>query len=292
MNVAVLCLAALVGQALVDAQQAGKVLRIGTSGTLFQDADPKDNSVLDTLKTFIKSETGFDNEIVQQKGWEELAAQLGDGKLDLGVFPGHEFAWAQEKQPKLEPLAIAVNKYRTRWAYVMVRQDSSAKSFADLKGQSISLPHVGQTHLKLFVERQCQANGAAKPEDFFGKLVTPDNFEDALDDVIDGAVSTAVVDYVGLENYQRRKPGRARQLKELMHSPRFPPTVIAYTKGGLDDDTLKRFRDGLIQAKNKEKGQKLLTFFKLTGFEEVPSDFAAILAESRKTFPPPAGAGK
>lgn len=290
MTVAVLCLTGL-----VEAQQAGagKGLRIGTSGTLFQDADPKDDSVLDTLKTFIKNETGFDNEILQQAGWNELAAKLSDGKLDLGVFPGHEFAWAQEKHAKLEPLAISVNKYRTRWAHVIVRPDSSAKGFADLKGQALSLPHVGQSHLKLFVERQVQANGAAKTEEFFGKIVTPDNFEDALDDVVDGAVSAALVDRVGLENYQRRKPGRARQLKELMKSPPFPPTVIAYTKsGGLDDDTLKRFRDGLIQAKNKEKGQKLLSFFKLTGFEEVPSDFAAILAESRKNFPPTAGTGK
>lgn len=286
--VAVVCGLGLVQ--LGSAQQAGKVkvLRIGTSGTLFQDTETKsdDRSALDTLQSFIKSETGYDNEIVATKDWSELTANMTSGKLHLGVFPGHEFAWAMEKNQNLEPLAIAVNKYRQRWAHVMVRSDSTAKSFADLKGQAISLPRVGQSHLRAFIDTQA---GGVKPEEFFSKIGTPDNLEDALDDVVDGALVAAVVDRVGLENYQRRKPGRFRQLKELVKSPPFPPTVIAYVKDGLDDETRKTFRDGLVQANRKEKGQKLLTFFKLTGFEEPPSDFAAMLAECRKNFPPPAG---
>lgn len=287
--ISVMCVATMA----VLAQQAGKVqvLRIGTSGSLFQDTEKKDNSAFESLRSFVKSETGYDNEILQQQGWEDLAGKLIDGKVDLGVFSGHEFAWGQEKYPKLQPLVIAVNKYRNRWAYVMVRQDSSVKDFAGLKGQAVALPHVGQTHLALFLDKLC-AEQNATPQTFFARLTTPDNLEDALDDVVDGVVQAAVVDYVGLESYQKRKPGRAKQLRELLHSPPVPPPVVAYTKGTLDESTLQKFHDGLIQARQKEKGQKLLTLFKLTGFEDVPAGFNQVLEESRKNFPPPKNAKK
>lgn len=281
----VMCITALFAVSVMVAsaqRDTSKPLRIGTSGTLFQDSEEKDPSALPTLRSFIKSETGFDNEIIGQETWQELAEQLSAGKVDLGVFPGHEFAWAQEKHPELQPLAIAVNKYRSRYAHVMVRQDSAAKEWADLKGKTLSLPRVGQSHLPTFVEHQTQG----EPSKFFSKVGNPGNFEDALDDVVDGLADAVVVDRVGLEDYQRRKPGRAKQLKELMHSPPFPAPVIAYKKGALDEQTLQTFRDGLIQARRKERGQKLLTFFKLTGFEDVPADFSHLLAESRRQFPP------
>lgn len=58
----------------------------------------------------------------------------------------------------------------------------------------------------------------------------------------------------------------------------------------MDDDTLRRFRDGLLNAKRKERGERLLTLFRLTGFEPVPKDFEQVLAATRTTYPPPGAA--
>src|SRR5262245_4227541 len=93
-------------------QQPSKVsvLRIGTSGTLALDAEAgKEEAALDTLKSFIKSETGFTNEIVKQKDWRELADQLAAGEVHIGAFQGYEFAWASASHPRFRPLALAVN---------------------------------------------------------------------------------------------------------------------------------------------------------------------------------------
>jgi hypothetical protein len=62
---------------------------------------------------------------------------------------------------------------------------------------------------------------------------------------------------------------------------------MVYEEGTLDDATLKSFRDGLINAKNKEQGKLLLTLYKLTGFEAVPKDFESVVHETFKRFPPP-----
>lgn len=277
---------------LANGQQPAKVsvLQIGNSGSLALDAEAgKEDAALDTLKGFIKEETGFANEIVKLKDWRELADKLVTGKVHLGVFQGAEFAWARDTHPKLKPLALAVNVHQYRTAHVIVRQDSTAADFKALAGQTAALARGSQAHVRLFMERQCEAQGKP-PEKFFGKVTTPETIEDAVDDVVDGIVQAAVVDRVALEAYKRRKPGRFSRLKELAHSQPLPPPLVAYQEGVLDDDTLRRFRDGLLNAKRKERGERLLTLFRLTGFEPVPKDFEQVLAATRTTYPPPGAA--
>jgi ABC-type phosphate/phosphonate transport system substrate-binding protein len=289
-------LAALLGLvgALAPAQQPRKVdvLRIGTSGRLAVDeSGDKQEGALETLRGFIKSETGFDNEILPQRNYLELAEKLASGQLNLGVFQGFEFAWAQEGHSDFRPLAIAVNVYPYRYAHVLVRQDSKVADFAGLQGQALALPQIGQEHLRLFVERHSQAAG--KPlEAFFSRVTNPTNIEDAVDDVVDRQVQATVVDRVGLEAYRRRKPGRFNQLKEVARSEPFPPPLVAYVEGHLDKATLQRFQDGLLNARKKEKGQRLLNLFKLTGFAAVPAHFDQVLAETRKTYPPSGNGAK
>src|SRR5262249_21695956 len=182
---ALACLAALQAT-LVPAQQGKlKVLRIGTTGSLAAATDPgKDKAALESLQSFIKDETGLHNDILRQPSWRLVADKMAKGQLELGAFQGYEFAWAQAEQAGLKPLALAVNVYRYPVVHVVARTNSPAKDFGGLKGQSVALlPGEGPAHF--FVERQSLASGA-RPEAFFSKIVTPENIEDALDDVVDG----------------------------------------------------------------------------------------------------------
>jgi ABC-type phosphate/phosphonate transport system substrate-binding protein len=286
---AILLAFALVISAGVVPAQEKKVdlLRIGTSGKLTSgSAADKEKAGQDTLHDYIKDETGLNNEIVRQKDWQELADKLSKGELQLGVFQGYEFAWAQEKKPDLKPLALAVNVYTYPVAYVVAKRDDAATDFAGLKGHTLAIPDTAQGYLRLFVDRQSEAAGK-KADEFFGKITTPDNVEDALDDCVDGKVQAVAADRAALEAFKRRKPGRFKQLKEVAHSEPFPPVVVVYYDAKLDEATLKRFKDGLLGASKKERGQTLLTMFHLTGFEEPPADFAKVLAETRKAYPPP-----
>src|SRR5438105_4122638 len=84
------------------------VLRIGSSGSLAASADPaRDKAAIESLESFIKSETGMDSKIFRHKSWHEVADKMEGGELQLGVFLGYEFAWAAEKRGRLKPLAIA-----------------------------------------------------------------------------------------------------------------------------------------------------------------------------------------
>jgi ABC-type phosphate/phosphonate transport system substrate-binding protein len=281
-------LLAAAGAAVQGQQAKFEVLRIGTSGTVGADMPDKkkDDAALETLKGFIKEETGFDNEIIQEKNWRELVDKLARGQVQLGVFQGYEFAWAVEKTPDLKPLALAVNVYLYPIAYVIVKKDNPAKDFAGLQSQTLAVPNTDQRFLRLFVSRQSQAHGKSL-DTFFSKITSRDNVEDALDDVVDGVVQAVVADRAALEAYKRRKPGRFSQLKEVAHSQPFPPALVAYYGNHVDSATLQRFQVGLLEAQNKEKGQTMLTLFKLTGFEKVSADFGKIIAQTQKDYPPP-----
>jgi ABC-type phosphate/phosphonate transport system substrate-binding protein len=274
--------------AVMGQQAKIDLLRIGSTESL--DAATKDDKAArETLKAFIQEETGFNNEILVQKDWRELADKMASGQLHLGVFQGYEFAWAQAMHANLRPLAVAVTVYRYPVAYLITNKENKATSFADLQGQSLALPDGGLGYLKLFVERKCQAAGKDL-KTFFGKVTTPENLEDPLDDVVDGVVQVTVIHRPALESFKRRKPARFNRLKEIEHSQPFAPATVAYVERLLDEDTLRRFRDGLLNASKKEKGRQLLTLFRLTDFEAVPADFNRILDETRKAYPPePAG---
>ena len=139
---------------------------------------------------------------------------------------------------------------------------------------------------RLFVDRQCQARNK-KPKEFFSRMVTKGNVEDILDAVVDGVMQSGVVERVGLEAYKRRKPGRFNQLKELVKSPPVLPPLIASYENRLDQATLARLRSGLVGANRKDKGQTLLTLFRLTGFEAAPANFDRLLTQTQRTFPAP-----
>jgi ABC-type phosphate/phosphonate transport system substrate-binding protein len=273
---------------VVAAQQSKNgVLRIGYSGTLLEQKTTKEQSAQETLKSFIKEQTGMDNELLRQKNWSELTDKLVKGELDVGYYLGNEFAWAQEKRPNLKPLAAAINVYTYPVAYVVTNRTNKAQSFADLQGQSFAIPAAGQRFLQLFVERESQAAAKKAPDGFFSKITKPEEIEDALDDTVDGIVAAVAVDRAALEAFKRRKPARFRNLKEVAHSQPFPPPVVAYYGKHLDRATVDRLRTGLLEANKKEKGETLLTLFHYTSFILPPDDFQKVLADTRKAYPPP-----
>lgn len=273
--------------AAVRGQQARlEILRIGASGTLTGKADdPKEKAGLRTLRRFIKDETGLNSDIIGEMNWQTIAEKMSRGELHLAFFQGYEFAWAQEKYTDLKPLTIAVNIDRYPVACVLARRENKAKDFAGLRNQSLCLPTTSLGFLRLFIERQSEAHGK-KMADYFSGISAPDNVEDALDDVVDGNVHVAVVDRVALEAYKRRKPGRFKRLKEVLRSQPFPPGIVGYYGSVLDEATLRRFKDGLLGASRKEKGQTLLTLSKLTGFESAPKDLERFLVQTRRIYPP------
>ena len=286
-------LAGAVGVGLAQAPRAGAEealkpaapMRVGLVESLFRDTPaPLVQAIMKPFKALMESQTGLSGHLVPGIAADDLGQQLKDDKVQLGVFHGFEFAWARQRHPELKPLMIAVNQQRYLRAHVLVRDDCPATCLADLKGKTLAVARRTREHCHLFVERRLRTCGATAKE-FFGRVVTPNSAEDAIDGVVSGLVTAVLADGVALDWYRERKPTRAPRLKTLEQSEVFPASVVAYRASALDDATLRRFRHGMITAKDNPRGQQLMALCQITSFEPIPDDFEQLLTDIVKAYP-------
>ena len=267
--------------------QVPRVVEIGMVETLFRDVPPSMMKLMTVpFGSLMRTQTGYNGKMVMVKDAFHLAKRLEAKQVHLGVFHGFEFAWAQQKNPHLKPLVIAVNKQRNLFANVVTRNDRVVKRFADLKGTQMAIPKRSRGHCHLFLKRKCEEIGC-KPDGFFSKIVRHADFESALDDVIRGRVAGIIVDGVSLQNYKVVKPGCFARLRIAQQSMVFPAAVIAYREGHLDKATLHKLRSGMIRAHTNFRSRMLMRMCNLTSFDSVPANYQRTLDNIRRVYPCP-----
>lgn len=272
------------GTSLAQAAEP-ETMRIGIPRSIFRDVPPALLSFANQpFKDLMKVQTGFTGEIMNDPDALKIAKEIHDGKLQLGVFLGHEFAWAKLKYPELEPLVIAVPKPREVQAFLLVRHDCKATNLGDLKGAKIVQASTLRDHAKLFLEKR-QADELAG-----GTLCTVEKtatVHDAIHKVIDGDADITVADLGAWNYFQKLYPGPAQNLKVLSKSDVFPSTVIAYKKNALSEATTKKLRDGLLSAHENTKGATMMRTIKMEKFEAVPTTYMDSLKPVQKEYPAP-----
>ncbi len=265
-------------------------IRIAVVDTFFRDIpEPLVRPVIEPFRLLMVSQTGMDGEVVLPKEAMQLALDLSEEKIHVALFHGFEYAWAKQKYPDLQPLMIAVHQQRQLQVFLMVRKDSSIRGIADLQGKSAALPCFCQEHCWIYMERACRDANQADPKNYFSPLTHPANAEVGLDELADGTVQAVIVDNVALDAYKERKPARFAKLKSVQKSEDFPSAVIAYRGGTLTPATVKLFQESLIGGQKTALGRQLLTLWKLSSLERLPSNFDAELAKILKAYPPPEG---
>ncbi|HEV3145965.1 MAG TPA: PhnD/SsuA/transferrin family substrate-binding protein [Gemmataceae bacterium] len=265
-------------------------VKIGLPANLFRDIPrPTAEALLPTFGKLMEGQTGMKGQPMLLNNSHEVAQQLVDGKVQLGVFHGFEFAWAQSQHPELKPLVIAIsqnNPYLN--AQIVVPADSSFNKLEDLKDQQFAIPKGTREHCRLYVFRNCRLLGH-KQDKFFGNISNPPHVTAALDAVADGKVQGTVVDGTALENYRWLNPGKSGKLRTLMKSETFPTGVIVYREGGMPEADLQKFKSGLVTAHQTTNGLQLMMLWKMSRFEVVPADYHQLLSNIVKAYPPPAG---
>jgi ABC-type phosphate/phosphonate transport system substrate-binding protein len=265
---------------------APRTIHVGIMASFYRDHPEEEvKTSVESFRDLMLAHTGFKGEPVKVESWDRLGEDLTKDRMQLGVFFGHEFAWAKQKYAELRPLVIVVNQNPYQRCYLLVRKQDSVSSFADFKGKPLAIARHTPAPCYLYLERKCQ-EAKVKTTDFFGKITHPDNVETALDDLVDGTVQALVVEEVAVNSYKRRKPGRFDRLKELDKSPTFPAAVVAYLPKSWQEDDLKTIRGALLDAHQNPEGRQLLTLWKLTGFEPVPDNYEQTLKDILQKYPP------
>lgn len=269
-----------------DTSAPPDALRIGIIDSLFRDMPaPLVKMLTHPLSQLIKDQTGMNGDIVMGGDAYKIGQQLQDGQLDLGVFHGIEFAWAQKKYPDLRVLVLAANSKGNMRANLVVNVESNAKSFADLRGKCIGLGWPTKEPCRVFMDRHCQ-NCGCEAKEYFCKITAPATVVAAMDAVCSGRLDATVVDSFALEAYKIYQPRWIPYFKVIQVSEPFPPGVIAYRHGGLPAPALDRCRGGLQSAHQTTRGKDLMDLWKITRFENPPGDFERTLTQAMQAYPP------
>lgn len=264
--------------------QAATKLKIGLPKTMFRDVPA---AVMDAaaipFRDLFKRQAGIDGDVSLVESHEALAAQMKDGKVDVGVFTGFEYAWVKTAYPEVVPLVVAIPNGRTFQAVLVVNKASKAEKPSDLAGACVGIPIGTKAHCHLYIERlrlglPADCCGTAKME--------PKGADEVLDAVAAGQLTAALVDISALTAYQNNKPGAHAQLREVAKSEVFPPSVVAYRKG-LDAASVSKMHAGLVKAGGTPQGRAFMMLSKMKGFEELPADFEAELKRITAAYPPP-----
>lgn len=266
-------------------RSAEKEINIGVAESTIQQVEKaKADAAITSLGTAIEEKTKLAGKYTILHSPLALGQQLTQGHIQLALLTGFEFAWAQRKYPSLRPFIIAVNQDRHLHAHVLVKNDDTTTEMKGLKGKTLIRAKVTKPHCKLFLQRSLGADGTT-PEEFFSGIKEADTVEDALDDVVDGVATAALVDGVSLSRFRTRKPARYAKLKEIAKSPAFPATVIAYCEGKLDESTRDLLKGALLDLGKSEGGKQTLLLWKMTAFENVPQDYDQDLRAIEKRYP-------
>jgi ABC-type phosphate/phosphonate transport system substrate-binding protein len=260
-------------------------LKIGMLQGMFRDVPPDMTQALaKPFRDLMLKQVGYTGTVELLDDPLALADQLKDKKVQLGVFHGFEFAWAQQRCDDLVPLIVTQPPGGKVQAMVVVHKSCPAKSVADLKDDGVHIPRGAKAHSLAFLDKcRCGLNdGTAKPTPRVKQ--TP---EEVLNAVAAGEAKAALVDACVLEGYQTLQPGAFKSLKVLSASEAFPPAVVCYRKGTLSDTEAVRIRKSLASATKTATGKMLMTLWNLKGFEEPPKDYQASLDSILKAYPAP-----
>jgi ABC-type phosphate/phosphonate transport system substrate-binding protein len=282
-SVAALLLAAPINPAC--AGDRAKPIQIGISNTFFQGL-PKAyvKIAADDFKGLFAM-NGLNGEFTAGPGPMDIAEKLHAKKLDFGILHAHELAWALQKYPDLRPLLITVNKQYDAQAFLIVHKNSSVKTMADLRGKNLDMPFGTKEYCRLFLEKDCTDKGSAA---FFGTIEQSASRFEALDRVARDKVQATIVDTEGLESYKEIKgPVFAKNLKVLLQSEVFPPSVIVYEQGAVDKNVLRKFQDALLKAHKFKQGRETMKRYHIDAFEAIPKEYSKRLDDIQKRYPTP-----
>jgi ABC-type phosphate/phosphonate transport system substrate-binding protein len=278
-------LAAAAAAGPAPAQTPNAALKIGMLQGMFRDIPPAMVLAMSApIRQMMTSQTGLTGTAELLPSAHALAAKMTAKEVQVGVFHGFEFAWISPSNPDIVPLVVSVPNGRNVRACVVVHKDSPARALTDLANESVLVPKGTKAHCLLYLDRVRVGLPAATAAPAPNREKT---VEDALNGVVLGDCPACLVDAAALTGYQSLQPGAYKHLRVLCESERFPPAVVAYRRGAVDEATAARIKAGLVTANQSASSRPLLMLWNLKGFEAVPADYSQRLADVRKAYPAP-----
>jgi len=210
----------------------------------------------DTFSEWLARDAQLPNEIRFGEA-SKLVSDLEAGSVHLAVLQGFEYrALPQKTKDVLKPLAILVEDRPPAdvnpAAFLLINKSKGVVGFAGLQGTKTKPTILGvveggnTTYTDVFLRRLLdKVEKGISREKFFSSVVRADNYEVALDDLVDNQTDAVLVTGRSYASFARQKPGRAKKLA-ILDREIFPPVVLVAKDGALDQGALAALEKTLI----------------------------------------------
>jgi phosphonate transport system substrate-binding protein len=229
--------------------------------------------VYERIVNYLAARSGQPARLVGGLGWEEQHALIDGGDIQFAFLCGLPYAQKHDRPDRpVELLAapvMAAPRYGGCPVYftdVIVRANSPAQSFGDLRGRSWAFNgrdsnsgyNIPRDHLLALRETR----------GFFGRVVESGSHQTSIQMVLDGEVDASGIDSIVLEMELKRRPEIAPDLRtvEMIGPCPVPPVVVSRR---MPAQVRECWRDLLTQMHADPEGRVVLAAGLIARFVEV-----------------------
>ena len=244
----------------------GSKLRIGFTGSVFQDVSNSDiKAAVSVLiqkvawKHFGKGESHFYETL------SDMATDLKNRKIEVFATPVEEFMELRKHLP-IEPLLITASDNGTETdLLLLVRKDSGIRTFRDLRGRSIVMPTRNPRCLDIYtawLETQIMGEGNKTIDTFFSSVKETRTAAKAIMPVFFRQADACVATRQVLDLTAELNPQINRELMIISRKGKLAQGIIAVDRR-LSEETKEKLRQAFMTLHQTPEGEQLLMLFKV-----------------------------
>jgi phosphonate transport system substrate-binding protein len=238
------------------------------------------------LTRYVGERLGLTTQFVDGIPWQVRQQLLDEGVIHSGWICGLPYVLLADRyRPRMELLAAPVMagvRYAGRPVYfsdVVVRHDSPARSFLDLRGSRWGYneprSHSGYEVVRFYLSQLGERTG------FFGKAIETGAHQETLRSILEREVDASAIDSTVLETELRHRPSLRMQLRvigTLGPSPA-PPWIVSHR---LPRILRLRLRSVMLDMHKDSGGRAILREARMARFARVSDrDYDPIRSMSR-----------
>ena len=225
------------------------------------------------IESYLAGRLDVPVELLADVPWEEQHRRLDGGDIEVAFICGLPYSQKHDRSDRPVELlgapVMAAPRYQGRPVYytdVIVRRDSPAKSFADLRGRSYAYNDPG-SHSGYNLPRHHLLT-LGETSGYFGRTVASGSHQNSIGLVLEGAVDASGIDSVVLELEAQARPELSRELRavESIGPCPIPPVVVSTH---VPDELRRRLREVFLTMHEDLEGRAILADGRLARFVPV-----------------------
>jgi phosphonate transport system substrate-binding protein len=254
-----------------DDEYRPQTLRIGVTPTAPREFLQRQHG---PLAAYLQRATGIKTELIIPADSDELVAMFHDHRVDMAYFTGSLYVVAHERDQAI-PLALRDADLRST-SLVLVPASSPAYRLEDLRGKRLGLLGPASTSGNVMPRYFFNERGL-ESEQFFGKLIYTDSYENTALWVRTGRIDAGVVSREAFARLLTQGQITERDTRVLWETPAFADHVWAVPRN-LAPIVREDIRDHLLALASDEP--ESLAILEATGATHFlpasDTDFAAL----------------